>query len=211
MLKSTIAVVVMTCATSSIAFAGQAMPMEEARMGDRWTYSMRDEITGETKGRYTQIVTDVGGEEISVRQTMPGKPDWYLVYDLNWNMKSDAGGRYSPNDGQGVRVPLSVGDSWSRQLTRIPSSGGAVKVSRTSRVVGEETVTTPAGRFEAFQIEITSRVEMREDPTKKGTSVLRMWYSPAINHWVKRVAEGRMEGHIVSKSSEELIAYGRRE
>src|ERR1700710_2567179 len=46
--------------------------MEEAQLGDHWTYELKDEIAGEVKGTYTNVVTDVNATEVGTRTGMLG-------------------------------------------------------------------------------------------------------------------------------------------
>ena len=48
--------------------------MEQPLLGDRWTYEVRDEITGNLKFTSTQLVTDVTPSEISIRIETLGNP-----------------------------------------------------------------------------------------------------------------------------------------
>jgi len=208
-----IVVVLMVSMMPTVAFAGSTTQMEEAQMGDRWTYTARDEVTGQAKAKYTHTVTDVVGTEISVRVTIPGSMDRYVTYDRDWNVKSDAVWRYSPNDGLGVKQPVSMGERWNRAVRQTPltGTGASWNCAREVKVVGEETLTTPAGTFETFQIENGGKYQSISDPTRKTENIVRTWYAPAINHWVKRTSEARSNGHLLSKMTEELVEYGRRE
>src|ERR1700730_8430649 len=62
--------------------------MEEAQLGDHWTYELRDEIAGEVKGTYTNVVTDVSATEIGTRTGMLGTFNTgYVTFDRSWNVK----------------------------------------------------------------------------------------------------------------------------
>jgi len=239
MLKELLAAFVIVSAMATVAFADppEVRSMTDPQMGDHWTYTQRDEATGEEKGTYTQTVTEVQGEDVSVRITMAGKSKGLVTYDRQWNMKDNLTWRFSPHDGFGIKTPLAVGATWTvevGQTTIIDGKGGAWKGSRTVRVVGQGPVTTRAGQFDAFEIENSFRNEGGMSPKKEQDSsakteqdssekkdlavsgkleqegVLRMWYAPAINHWVKRVTEIRLDGGPTAKSTEELVEYGRR-
>src|ERR1700676_5058260 len=80
------------------------VPMEEPQPGDRWTYEIRDEITGTIIATRENVVTEVTPTEISVRSKRLGTPDEGLnVYDRSWNLVEAPPWRYSPNDGMGVQ------------------------------------------------------------------------------------------------------------
>ena len=186
--------------------------MEDAQPGDHWTYEFRDEIAGEVKGTYTNIVTDVNGTEIGARVGMLGNSNTgYVTFDRTWNVKNTASWRYNPNDGSGIRLPLAAGKTWTFQSTDVNSTSGySSKRSGSSKVVGQESVTTRAGTFDTFKIETTYSLRATNDPTKKFQVTTQTWYAPAINHWVKRASVSRADGHVRDNSMMELVEYGRR-
>jgi hypothetical protein len=186
--------------------------MEDPQLGDHWTYELRDEVSGEIKSTFVQTVTDATATEISVRTTVLGNPNnGYLTFDRGWNLTNNGTWRYTPNDGSGVRMPLSVGKSWTVKSTDARTAPNATwKRSGTAKVLGQESITTRAGTFDTFKLELSSQLQSSTDPTKKVQFVQQTWYAPAIDHWVKRTAESRQDGHLKDKSSMELIEYGRR-
>jgi hypothetical protein len=187
-------------------------PMADPQTGDHWTYELRDDITGELKSTITNTVTDVSSTGIDVRIARLGNSNaGYQTFDHSWNMTNNGIWRYTPNDGTGVRTPLAVGKSWSFKSNDLNSTAGiSWKRSGTSKVVAQESVTTRAGTFDTFKIQTTLQVQNANDPTKKLDLVQQVWYSPAIDHWVKRSAVSRSEGSVRDKSTLELVEYGRR-
>jgi hypothetical protein len=186
--------------------------MEDAQPGDHWTYELRDEIAGEVKGTYTNVVTDVNATEVGVRAGMLGNSNTgYVTFDRTWNIKNTASWRYNPNDGTGIRLPLAPGKTWTFQSTDVNSTNGfSSKRSGNSKVVGQESVTTRAGTFDTFKIETTYSLRSTNDPTKKVQVTTQMWYAPAINHWVRRASVSKADGHVRDNSTMELVEYGRR-
>src|SRR6516165_8941445 len=88
--------------------------MGEPLMGDRWTYEVRDEITGELKSTITQTITDVSPTEIGIRLSFLGKPGLsFQTFDHSWNFTNNGTWKFTPNDGTGIKAPLEVGKSWS--------------------------------------------------------------------------------------------------
>ena len=187
-------------------------PMEDVQTGDHWTYQVRDDITGEIKSTITNTVTDASATEINIRSSLLGNPNvGYQTYDRSWNLTNSGIWRFSPNDGSGIRLPLTVGKSWSFKITALNTkAGNSLKRSGTSKVVGQESVTTSAGTFDTFKIETTLQDENAADSTKKLQLVQQMWYAPAIDHWVKRNSVTRSDGRVREKNSVELVEYGRR-
>jgi hypothetical protein len=187
-------------------------PMEEPQPGDRWTYEIRDQITGTVTSTREYAVTEVTPTEISVRYKVLGKNnEGLIVYDRSWNVVEDRPWRYSPNDGGGIQPPLAVGKTWPVQTNNINSANGNVwKRSGISKVVGQESVTTKAGTFDTFKIEIKFTGRNVNNPTFKNEVTALIWYAPAIDHWVKRTFVSRAEKHLQIDNEIELIEYGRK-
>jgi hypothetical protein len=187
-------------------------PMEEPKLGDHWTYEVRDEITGDIKWTVTNTVTDVSDSEISTRTVQSGNPNTgYLTFDRSWNVTNNGIWRSTPNDGTGIRSPLAVGKTWSFKTNEVNIMAGfSAKRSGTSKVVAQESVTTRAGTFDTFKIETSIQSENVKDPTRKFQFLQQTWYAPAIDHWVKRTVVSRSEGRVRENSTIELIEYGRR-
>jgi hypothetical protein len=186
--------------------------MEDAQTGDHWTYELRDEITGDIKSTITNTVTDVSDSEISTRFALLGNPNsGYQTFDRSWNLINNGIWRYSPNDGTGIKPPLTAGKTWPIKSTDLNSTAGVSwKRSGTSKVVAQENVTTRAGTFDTFKIETSIQIQNANDPTKKIQAVQQTWYAPVIDHWVKRTYVSRSEGRVRDKNTIELVEYGRR-
>jgi hypothetical protein len=131
------------------------VPMEEPMPGDHWTYEVRDEITGQITSTRESVITEVTPTGITVRFNKLGTDETGLnIYDRSWNLIENRPWRFSPNDGSGIQSPLAVGKTWPVRTNNINSANGNVwKRSGTSKVVGQETVTTQAGTFDTFKIE----------------------------------------------------------
>jgi hypothetical protein len=193
--------------------SNQQEVMEDPQVGDHWTYEIRDDVTGDLKSTITHTITDVSATEIGIRLEVVGKPSFggYHTYDRSWDMISNGTWRWAPNDGNGVRTPLTVGKSWQVKATAFNSSSAvSLKTTGTSKVTGKETMTTRAGTFEVYKIETSVESRNANDTTKKYLDEEQIWYAPAINHWVKRTFVGRSEGRVRSRSAVELVEYGRR-
>lgn len=187
-------------------------PMEAPQAGDHWTYETRDEITGVVKATTTQVITEVSPTAISLRIGAVGNPNFnFVTFDRAWNATSNATFKYTPNAGDGVRLPLEVGKKWSSQSSDFNSAHAATfKRTTTSKVTTRESVTTRAGTFDAFKIDTTSTVYNPNDPTKKTEFISEMWWVPTIDHWVKRLMTSRSGGQVRDQTSMELVEYGRK-
>ena len=193
----------------------KAQSPEEAdgavRVGDRWVYDTKDEISGYPKDTYSEIVTEVSPNEIVTSWTFSGKPGSALVtYDHDWSRTDNITWKFKPNDGQGVRLPLAVGKTWRVEFyARNTQTGVNLKSSISSKVVAQETITTPAGTFDTFKIERTGREFKTTDPSKLFETQMVAWYAPKINHWVRRTYSVKYEKRTRSSTSEELSDFSR--
>src|SRR6267142_3513487 len=174
------------------------------RVGDRWVYDTKDEITGYPKDTYTEIVTEVSPKEIVTNWTFSGKPGSLLVvYDQGWNRIDNMTWKFKPNDGQGVRLPLAVGKTWRVEFdARNTQTGANMRSSISSKVVAQEAVTTSAGTFDTFKIERAGKEFRTADPSTIFESQTVIWYAPKINHWVRRIFISKYDKRTRSSLSE---------
>lgn len=83
-----------------------------------------------------------------------------------------------PHNGQ-LSSPLWVGKSWPAKFLYTRRDGSQAEQNRTWTVEARETVSVPAGNFDAFRIRSSS-----------DTLTVTLWYAPEIKFFVKRVTEG---------------------
>jgi hypothetical protein len=182
------------------------------RVGDRYTYNMKDEITGEPKIGYIAVVTEVSDKEIVTSVSNPGRnASQVVVLDRDLNRIDDSTWKFKPNNAQGIRPPLAVGKTWRFEFdSRNTQSGAAFRTTGVSKVVAQETVTTPAGTFETFKIE-RHQSEYNTIAQSRITEVDSViWYAPKINRWVRRTFVTRFDKRLRSSTSEELAEYHRK-
>jgi hypothetical protein len=189
-----------------------ATQAENIRPGDRWVYEVKDEITGIVKGTRTFAVTEVSPKEVVMRVTNAGSDaNLLMVQDRGWNVLANGSRKFTPNDGTGVQLPLAVGKTWKVELNDVnPSNGAIFKRTVTSRVVGRESITTPAGAIDAFVIEKTYVTRNPKNPSVKMTAEARVWYDAGGNYPVKRTFAARRDGRLVEHYTSSLTEYGRK-
>lgn len=182
------------------------------RAGDRFTYDTKDEITGEPKGTYVSVVTEVSDKEITTVVSYRGRNGQQLVVlDRDLNRIDDSIWKFNPSDGQGVRLPLEVGKEWRQEYdAKNMQTGAILRSTDVSKVVAQETVTTPAGTFDTFKIVRHVLQHNTVDPTKASDTEVVMWYAPRINRWVRRTFVTRVEKRLRSSTSEELVDFSRK-
>ena len=200
-------------AVASPPSAKAVVPMEQPQPGDRWTYEIRDEITGTVTATREFAVTEVTPTDISVRYRNLGTNNQgLLVYDRSWDVVEDRPWKYSPHDGTGIQSPLAVGKTWPVQTNNINSGNGSVwKRSGIAKVIGQESITTKAGTFDTFKIETKFTGRNVNNPTLKNEVTSLTWYAPAIDHWVKRTFVSRADKHLQINNVIELVEYGRKQ
>jgi hypothetical protein len=194
--------------------AKSVVSMEEPQPGDHGTYQVRDEVTGKASATREHVVTEVTPKSISVRiKFVETSKEGFNVYDRSWNLLSAPNWKYSPYQGSmGIQTPLEVGKSWAFRADGTNITNGAIwKENGTSKIVGQETLTTKAGTFETFKIETNFSAQNVKDLTRKTEVASQTWYAPAIDHWVKRATVTKVDKHLRSSETVELVEYGRRE
>jgi hypothetical protein len=203
------------CLAFLLSWAGncgaQTVDPGPVRVGDRWSYDVKDDMTGDLRHEVTVVVVDVNDKEITTRATIRGKDrPQTMVFDLDWGRIDDGTWKLRPN-GIGIKKPLQVGKEWRSDANAMHmQSGVAFRASGIAKVVGEERVTTPAGTFETYRVDTTVRLVNTMDQTKSSTWTFVFWYAPAVNRWVKRKTEARSEGRLRDSSIEELTEYSRK-
>jgi hypothetical protein len=186
------------------------------KVGDRWVYEIRDESTGYLRDGYTEMVTEVSPREIILNRTFrepgSGSPQSVLVtFDREWNAIDNLLWKFAPNNGQGIRLPLELGKAWQAEFDAKNLDTGAIyRGTSSSKVVGREPVTTPAGTFEAFKIEHKSKQMSPSDESKIWESEIVVWYVPQINHWARQTVLVKFENRTRLNISEELADYTRK-
>jgi uncharacterized protein DUF3108 len=187
--------------------------MAEAAVGDHWTYDVRDEIAGTVILTRKYIVSDVSGGQIATRVDVINNSgqSGSIVYDKSWNILRDGANRYSPNSGTGIQLPLKLNAEWKAAADEINgNNGNAWKIAVSSRVTGQDNVTTKAGTFDTYMIETTQAVRNTKNPSANAQITIRTWFAPEVNHWVRRNFVRRVGGLIVGNETMELVEYGRK-
>ena len=181
------------------------------RVGDRWVYDTRDEMTGYPKETYTEIVTELSPEEAIVNLTFSGSAmSIFVTYDRDWNCIDNLIWRFRPSSGEGTSSPLAVGKTWGIEFDAQNNvTGENIKGSSSAKVVAQEDVTTLAGTFNVFKIERRVRQFNTADPSKLTESQIVLWYAPQINHFVRRTTVVKFRERTRSITSEELADFTR--
>jgi hypothetical protein len=181
------------------------------RPGDRWSYEVKDALTGDLRPGMTVVVGDVNDREITTRVAVRGRErPQTVVFDPDWGRIDDGAWKLRP-PGIGIKKPLQIGKEWRSDASGLHlQSGVTFRAEGIAKVVGQEPITIQAGTFDTFRIDMTVRMINTKDQTRSQTWTFAVWYAPAVNRWVKKTSEWRSEGRVRDSFSEELTEYSRR-
>ncbi|HLH95497.1 MAG TPA: hypothetical protein VKW08_10310 [Xanthobacteraceae bacterium] len=191
--------------------AQTATSADEVKVGDRWVYESKDESTGYPKDTYTFIVTSVSNDQIVTSMTVKGKTGSPLItFGRDWSVVDNGLWTFKPNSGQGIPLPLAVGKEWHKQFeAKNNQSGAFMKGSIVAKVVAQESITTSAGTFDTFKVNIQEREFNTADPSKSFESEIVTWFAPQVNRWVRRTTLVKSDKRTRSSTSEELADFSR--
>ena len=184
---------------------------DAVKVGDRWSYDVKDDATGDLRQAITVVVTDINDSEITTRVTVRGKERANtVIYAPDWGRVDDGRWRNRPA-GIGIQTPLQVGKEWHSDTNGQSLENSTVMHSTgVAKVAAQESVTTPAGTFDTFRVEANIRQINGTDQTKSSTVQETSWYAPVVNRWVKRKTEIKFEGRVRESRTEELTNYSRK-
>jgi hypothetical protein len=202
MMRTTIA------AVTFMLMAGAATA--EPRLGDRWSYSGRDEVTGDAKGVINLVVVHSDQQQLVVRQTVQGKDGQRTMYFTpQWARIDDEVWKFAPHDGLNIPQNLQVGQQWRIDHTaRNLRAGNALTVVGMARVAAVEAMATPAGTFEAYRIEVVDRRNNSGSQTAAEARTT-IWYAPVADRWVKRTFTLFVDGRLRESITDTLVDINR--
>ena len=166
--------------------------------GESWSYREFDLYTGLELRRFRHIISEITDTEIIFNKGV-------LVTDLFGNLaKTPEGLRYT---GAQFFIPdYSVGKKWSTRFKVNLPNGGVNETEYDFRVVAFESITVPAGTFDAFRVE-------GQGWTRIGTGGnILLRYTYWISSRVKRVVANEImrkhsSGKVLNNERQELTAY----
>jgi hypothetical protein len=192
---------------------GQAQTADPGpiRLGDLWSYEVKDSLTGDLRPAMTVVVGEINDKEITTRVSLRGKDrPLTVIQDLDWGRIDDGSWKLRP-PGIGIKKPLQIGKEWRSDANAVHlQSGVTLRAEGIANVVGREQVTTQAGTFDTFRVDMTVRMINTKDQTRSQNWTFVVWYAPTVNRWVKKTSEWRSEGRVRDSFSEELTEYSRK-
>src|SRR5262245_52954820 len=140
------------------------------RVGDRWSYEVKDSLTGDLRPAMTVVVAEINDKEITTRVSLRGKDrPLTVIQDLDWGRIDDGSWKLRP-PGIGIKKPLQIGKEWRSDANGIHlQSGVTFRAEGVAKVVQQEQVTTPAGTFDTFRVDMTVRMINTKDQTRSQT------------------------------------------
>jgi hypothetical protein len=204
------AIVMVTLILWSHYCAAQTDNPGPVRVGDRWSYDLKDTATGDIRQSFTLVVFEVNDKEIIARSIIKGAENrpQTAIFNLDWGIIDNGVWQYRPSE-IAMNKPLQVGKEWRYEVNAKNQRDGSVwNTSGVAKVVGQEKVTVAAGTFDAFRIEAKGR-QLGANDLRSFLTTQVFWYAPAVNRWAKRTFEARSEGRNRDSVSEELTRYWR--
>jgi hypothetical protein len=191
----------------------------DVKPGDRWTYQVIDDVTGETKSTAVHTVTEIKDKTYSVQSSFTPygqsvSNTTLQIFDEDWNLVEDALWSNKPaNPSTGIRLPLKLGAQWTTHLitNRKTPPDAHFNVDATTKVLAYEPVILKFNKtYDAFKLEIDETLTNSANPSSVVTIKATLWYAPSVNRYVKRIVESRVNDRLQSRGIEILTAYARR-
>jgi len=191
----------------------------DVKPGDRWVYSITDDITGDLLRTLTSTVTENQGQTITAENayleaTAPAGSLPRLntfTYDQEWDNVSDGIWTWKPGmPASGIKLPLKLGVQWTTKLTASRQAPNLSYLQTySSKVTSWDHVTLPSGlEFDAYRIETTYKSRLSPQRLTEGKSTY--WYAPEVNRVIWHIEEDRLNGHLTGRLVQSLTAYKRR-
>lgn len=192
------------------AAAGAEMVDKPApHVGDCWTYRQTD-LSNDEMGRSKYCVAALSDTTITATQEdTSGQPNETMTLDRSGNTTRSGDKIWEPSNLAHL-FPAIGGETWSgRMRVKNGKAGPYQSCLVQGKVLPAETVTVPAGTFQALRFE--SEVECWDTSTKTAGFTVKIlnirWYAPEINNNVMTDLYTFSNGRIRSKVNSQLITY----
>lgn len=190
-----IAVLMLTaCATPTGGAPGPAVDAPSLRVGDRWVYRGKDGYRVPILWEETHQVTAIGADAITVSITGKGTmgdfqrtETWAApgVVRVGAVFETETD-RFEPSLLR-FKYPLTPGETWSQSVRNLDQPQGPYgPIRRQVTVGGYESVTTPAGTFDAIKMRIFMQLDDETFWRYPTQCNYLLWYAPAVKGWVKQ-------------------------
>jgi hypothetical protein len=224
-LRTTLALVVAAvaaCADVLAADRPQGVDAPQLRAGDKWTYRIVEGYREKSTWTETHEVKAAAPGAITVAVTSDG-PAGQVAREETWSapgvvqrgaIAGFATKRFEPALLR-YRFPLAGG--WSQRVRDVDKPAGPYgDVSFKANVVGRETVSTPAGRFDAVKIRYVYQLDDESLSNYPTQCEYVVWYSPEVGASVREqrrswsMTKGLSPARLPSENAVyELTAFAR--
>lgn len=178
---------------------GAPVPAPTHHVGEKWTWqderggTLTEEVVAE--GDLTQMKIQTGAVAFHDKDLVVKFVKLHNGEIVRGqSIKPAIAGLRSVNPTVGQKTldfPLQVGKKWEYSFSASAARGGRGNLTvywESFKVLGCEEVSTPAGTFPAFKVEITEsyndRATTATSPLSGGT--YHLWYAPQVKNYVKR-------------------------
>ncbi|MGH8681542.1 MAG: hypothetical protein ACREVS_09475 [Burkholderiales bacterium] len=168
---------------SAVGMPAQA-PAPTLRVGDQWSYTRRETMTGLVSNQARGRVTGVTGEGYQIAEEWQSGGPVSALYDFNLNPLRIGNVDFRPPF-QRFSFPLAVGKTWQSELVKreMPVQRySTVRESVKGAVIGWERITVPAGTFTALRIDVTTVWSDIDASGARGSSRETVWYVPEVRN-----------------------------
>ena len=179
---------------------GTARADTRLKLDDRYSYREIDLSTSQEIRRYTLVVTEITDTQVIYNKGV-------FITDMIGNpVKLANGTRYT--DAQMYIAEYSLGKRWTARHRLTLANGSNFDSQIDYKVVGKETITLPAGAFDAFRVEGTGWSQTE----KYGVNVYNVyWITPEVRRVVAFETKQRFaNGKLVKHERIELTGYVQR-
>jgi len=183
------------CATPVTGGApGPAADAPSLKVGDRWVYRGKDGYRVPILWEETHQITAIGPDAITVSITGKGTMGDYQRTET-WSAPGvvrvgavfeTETDRFEPSLLR-FKYPLTPGETWSQSVRNTDQPRGPYgPIQRQVSVGGYESVTTPAGTFDAIRMRIFMQLDDETFWRFPTQCNYVLWYAPAVKGWVKQ-------------------------
>ncbi|HTG97262.1 MAG TPA: caspase family protein [Burkholderiales bacterium] len=179
-------VVTASAAPTAVAASNSKLPQP----GDTWTYRLFEpkRADGPKQRQYVVTVAAASSSSVLDKSSLEQDSSGEWAHTVGSYLVAQGKSLFAPYLSQlsELRVPMSIG----KVVIADPACAGSYQCQASARVVGRETLRTPAGSFDTIRVE----VEHNWQPASvsggfvaqlNGGRKLTVWYAPAVKRAVK--------------------------
>ena len=172
---------------------GPAATAPTYRVGDRWVYQASDGFRDPTTWVETHEVLSVDAKGITVRITQRGDQTdnvrtevWAAPGLVTSGSVYNSETRQFAQPLQRYNFPMAPGRVWNQWVANLNDATHREGAINRYVVVGSwQKITTPAGTFDAIQLNVIMRLDDDEFWRGPTTCDDRVWYAPAVRAFVR--------------------------